>query len=299
MDDYIAQTIGPLDGKEARFRYLLRRLRRTIHTVMDNVAGELMDSDFVPLSFELDFGEKGDLPAITIQEAGNTLSVSGKVDRVDGWLDGDRLYLRVVDYKTGKKSFDLADVCHGLNVQMLLYLFTLEREGKALYGRDIIPAGVLYLPARDVILRMDRGATPEQLRKAVDRELRRSGLLLGDTRVLAAMEHTALEEPRYLPLSLDRSHNITRGIASAEQLGKLGRYVDSLLHQIAQEVGAGNIDADPCWRGEADNACTYCAFASACHFTEGQGRDRADYIRPVGQEAFWQFVEEHSKEARP
>ncbi len=299
VDDYIAQTIGPLEGKEARFRYLLRRLRRTIHTVMDNVAGELADSDFVPLSFELEFGEKGDLPAITIQEAGDTLSVSGKVDRVDGWLDGDRLYLRVVDYKTGKKSFDLADLCHGLNVQMLLYLFALEREGKALYGRDIIPAGVLYLPARDVILRMDRGATPEQLRKAVDKELRRSGLLLGDTRVLTAMEHTALEEPRYLPLSLDRSHNITRGIASAEQLGKLSRYVDNLLHRIAREMGEGNIDADPCWRGEADNACTYCEFASACHFVDGRDRDHLEYIRPVKPETFWQFVDENTEEEMP
>ena len=133
----------------------------------------------------------------------------------------------------------------------------------------------------------------------MDQELRRSGLLLGDARVLTAMEHTALESPCYLPLALDREHNITRGVASAEQLGKLSRYVDNLLRQIARELGEGNIDADPCWRGEADNACTYCAFASACHFTEGQGRDRADYIRPVRQEAFWQFVEEHSKEARP
>ena len=299
IDDYIARTIGALEGREARFRYLLRRLRRTIHTVMDNVAGELMDSDFVPLSFELSFGEKGDLPAITIREAGDTLSVSGKVDRVDGWLDGEKLYLRVVDYKTGKKSFDLADLCHGLNVQMLLYLFTLEREGRALYGKDIIPAGVLYLPARDVMLRMDRGTTPEQLKKAVDRELRRSGLLLGDARVLTAMEHGALECPRYLPLSLDRSHNITRGIASAAQLGKLSRYVDNLLHQIAREMGEGNIDADPCWRGEGDNACTYCEFASACHFTDGQDRDHLDYIRPVTPEEFWQLVDENTKEDAP
>lgn len=296
IDDYIAQTIGPLEGREARFRYLLRRLRRTVHTVMDNVAGELMDSDFVPLSFELGFGEKGELPAVTIQEAGDTLTVSGKVDRVDGWLDGDKLYLRVVDYKTGKKSFDLADLCHGLNVQMLLYLFALEREGKALYGRDILPAGVLYLPARDVILHMDRGVTPEQLRKAVDKELRRSGLLLGDARVLTAMERTALEEPRYLPLALDRSHNITRGVASAEQLGKLSRYVDQLLHQITRELGAGNIDADPCYRGEGDNACTYCEFASACHFVDGQDRDHLEYIRPVKPEEFWRFIDRSMEE---
>ena len=299
VDDYIAQTIGPLDGREARFRYLLRRIRRTVHMVMGNVAGELMDSDFTPMSFELEFGEKGELPAITIREAGETLSVSGKVDRVDGWLDGEKLYLRVVDYKTGKKSFDLADLCHGLNVQMLLYLFALEREGKKLYGRDVIPAGVLYLPARDVILRMDRGTTPEQLRRAVDKELRRSGLLLGDARVLTAMEHTALEEPRYLPLALDREHNITKGIASAEQLGKLSRYVDSLLRRIAREMGQGNIDADPCWRGEADNACTYCEFASACHFTDGRDQDHLEYIRPVKAEEFWQFVDESTKEGKP
>ena len=299
MDEYIARTIGSMEGKEPRFRYLLRRLRRTIHTVMDNVAGELVDSDFVPISFELAFGENGDLPAITIQEAGETLSVSGKVDRVDGWLDGEKLYLRVIDYKTGKKSFDLADLCHGLNVQMLLYLFALEREGRTLYGRDILPAGVLYLPARDVILHMDRGATPEQLRKAVDKELRRSGLLLGDSRVLTAMEHTALEEPRYLPLSLDRSHNITRGIASAEQLGKLSRYVDRLLHQIARELGEGNIDADPCYRGEGDNACTYCEFASACHFVDGQDRDHLEYIRPVKPDTFWKMIDDSTEEETP
>lgn len=296
MDQYIAATMGDVDTKAARFRYLLGRLRRTACTIMENVAGELAASEFVPLSFELEFGPEGALPAITIQEPGATLSVSGKVDRVDGWVKDGKLYLRVVDYKTGKKAFDLADLKHGLNVQMLLYLFLLEREGKSLYGYDIIPAGVLYLPARDVILRMDRGTTAEQLQKAVDKELRRSGLLLGDATVLTAMERTALEEPRYLPLSLDRSHNITRGIASAEQLGKLSRYLDRLLHEITREIRDGNIDADPCCHSENDSACTYCEFASACHFVDGQDSDHLDYIRPVKPEEFWAFVEEETGE---
>ena len=65
-----------------------------------------------------------------------TLSVTGKVDRVDGWLKNGKLYLRVVDYKTGKKAFDLADVRYGLGIQMLLYLFALQR-----YGGSAVPAG--------------------------------------------------------------------------------------------------------------------------------------------------------------
>ena len=292
MDDYIAAAVGQLQEGEARLRYLLRRLRGTVDTVVANVAEELRSSSFVPLALELSFREGGTLPAITIREAGTTLSVSGVVDRVDGWLEDNRLYIRVVDYKTGKKSFDLADIRHGLNLQMLLYLFALEREGRQLFGYDIVPAGVLYLPARDVILNMDRWADDASLKKAMDKELRRSGLLLGEPEVLQAMEHTALTEPRYLPLALDRSRSITKGVATAAELGKLSRYVDLLLHEIAREISGGTIDADPCSRGESDNACTYCEFAPACHFAEGRGTDHYNYIRPVRPEEFWRGVDE-------
>ena len=113
---------------------------------------------------------------------------------------------------------------------------------------------------------------------------------------LTAMEHTALESPRYLPLSLDRSHNITRGIASAAQLGKLSRYVDNLLHQIAREVRDGNIDADPCCRSEDDSFCKYCDWADACHFQDGRDGDHLHYILPVKPEDFWRQVEEETGE---
>ena len=93
----------------------------------EDMAGELAQSDFSPVAFELGFGGKdGQLPAVTITEGDQRLSVSGKVDRVDGWLHDGRLYLRVVDYKTGKKSFDLSDLRYGLGIQMLLYLFALR-----------------------------------------------------------------------------------------------------------------------------------------------------------------------------
>ena len=83
---------------------------------------------------------------------GVTVSLSGFVDRVDGWSDKGRLYLRVVDYKTGRKSFDLTDVWNGLGLQMLIYLFTLKEKGKEKFGADtIVPAGVLYFPARDAV----------------------------------------------------------------------------------------------------------------------------------------------------
>jgi ATP-dependent helicase/nuclease subunit B len=115
----------------------------------------------------------------------------GFVDRVDGWVKDGKLYLRVVDYKTGKKTLDLTEIWNGIGLQMLLYLFTLERKGISLYNICIVPAGVLYLPARDVVVQGSRGMSEEERRRAVDQELRRRGLLLDDPEVLGAMEVAA------------------------------------------------------------------------------------------------------------
>ena len=290
VDRYAKECIDRFEAKSARFRYLFSRLRSSAYAMIENIADELASSDFEPMAFELGFGGGGELPAITIHEGDTTLSVSGKVDRVDGWLHEDKLYLRVVDYKTGKKSFDLTDIRYGLGIQMLLYLFTLAEKGEAYFGKEIVPAGVLYMPARDVILRMERGASEEKLRDSMRKELRRSGMVLSEASVLRAMEHSALEKPQYLPLQINKEGGISGGIATAEQLGRLGRYVDRLLHQIAAELQQGNVDADPCSHGPQDSACTYCEFASACYFEDGHGQDRTRYLKKTENDEFWQHV---------
>lgn len=298
VDLYAKTCIDRFQEKSARFRYLFGRLRSAAYTMIENIAQELAASDFVPIEFELGFGGDGALPAITIREGETMLSLSGKVDRVDGWLHKDKLYLRVVDYKTGKKSFDLTDLRYGLGIQMLLYLFALSsKEGEKHFGHEIVPAGVLYLPARDVILRADRDITPEALRSAMEKELRRSGMVLSEPEVLHAMEHSALESPCYLPIHVNKAGDISGGLATATQLGKLGHYVDQLLHQIARELEEGNIDADPCSHGPNDSVCRYCEFASACYFEEGRGKDRTRYLKKTEPEEFWQYVDRVGEEA--
>lgn len=291
MDEYVQKELPNLQDRTARFRYLFSRLRTTAYAVVEETARELAESDFVPIEFELSFGDKGALPAVTVSEPDGELRVNGKVDRVDGWLKGDRLYLRVVDYKTGKKSFDLAEVRMGLDIQMLLYLFTLQHQGSGYFGREVVPAGVLYLPARDEILAQERNVTPEKLAQERAKALRRSGLVLNEPEVLQAMEHDALTEPKYLPLRVDREGNLSGGIATAAQLGRLGNYVEWLLHDIAAEVRDGVIDADPCCHDESDSVCRFCDWAGACHFEDGRGGDRLRYIQKVTTAEFWQEID--------
>ena len=297
LEKYSEEQLGGCREKSARFRYLFSRLRTTAYAIVENVADELSQSDFVPLEFELGFGGRdGQLPAITIREGESTLAVTGKVDRVDGWLRDGKLYIRVVDYKTGKKSFDLTDLRYGLGVQMLLYLFALEGEGERYFGHPVVPAGVLYTPARDVILRTERGVTEEKIRAALDKELRRSGMVLAEPEVLQAMEHSALEKPCFLPIEVKKGGTITGGLASAAQLGKLGQYVERLLHEITDELSSGNINADPCSRSPQESSCDWCEYASACCFEEG--RDRRRMMKKVRDSEFWRFIEQETEEVR-
>ena len=291
IDEYVQKELRNFQNRNARFRYLFARLRDTAYAVIDQAAEELRRSDFVPLAFELSFGDGKDLPAVVVSEPDGELRVGGKVDRVDGWLKDGKLYLRVVDYKSGKKSFDLSAVRMGLDIQMLLYLFTLQKTGATRFGAQIEPAGVLYLPARDDILSAQRNISPEKLQAEREKQLRRSGLLLAEPQVLQAMEHEALTEPRYLPLRVNKSGDLSGSLASAAQLGKLGRYVETLLRDIAGEVRRGVIDADPCCRTEEDSPCRCCEWAPACHFQDGRDGDHLTYILPVKPEEFWQEIE--------
>lgn len=295
VDRYVQEELGGLENETPRFRYLFRRLLKSVYAVVENVTEELSRSDFKPIAFELGFGAGKDLPPVEFTQNGVTVSVSGFVDRVDGWEKDGRLYLRVVDYKTGRKSFDLTDVWNGLGLQMLLYLFTLGREGGPLFdGKELVPAGVLYLPARDAVIAGSRTMTEEERRGAVDRELRRKGLVLDDPAVLEAMEHPDGEGIRFLPVKVAAKTGAISGpaLVSAERLGRLDQHIRRVLDEIGTELAAGTITADPFWKGPEQNACRYCDFAAACHFEPGRGTDQRRWLPKVKPEQFWEQVGE-------
>ena len=293
VDRYVAEELGGLEEQTPRFQYLFRRLLRSVYLVVENVAEELEASSFTPISFELGFGEKGDLPPVELTAHGVTLSISGFVDRVDGWMRGDKLYLRVVDYKTGRKTFDLTEIWNGIGLQMLLYLFALERKGKSLYGEDVVPAGVLYLPAREPMIAGSRSMPEEQRRRAVDQALRRRGLLINDPEVLSAMEKQAESGMRFLPVKLSARTGAITGdsLVSAEQMGRLGTHIQKMLDEICRELASGSISADPFWRGPERNACLYCDYAAACHFEEGRGGDIKRWLPTVSNQEFWSKID--------
>jgi len=295
VTEYVNTQLGGMEHQTPRFRYLFRRLQTGVRAVVDNVVEELRASDFQPILFELGFGTGQELPPIQVRGNGVTLRVSGFVDRVDGWEKDGRLYLRVVDYKTGRKSFDLTEVWNGLGLQMLLYLFALEEKGELILGSRPTPAGVLYLPARDAMISGSRTMEESQRQALLDKELVRRGLVLADEDVIEAMEHGE-SGMRFLPLKISARTGAISGdaLVTAEKLGRLRRHTQKILEDICGEIAAGNIDADPFWRGPTKNACQYCDYIQVCQFEEG--RDRRRWAPTVSPSAFWDKLTDSDEE---
>ncbi len=287
-DLYIEEKLGGFEDKSPRFVYLFDRLRPCVRHVVADMVRELSRSDFTPLDFELGLGKDGELPPVRLYDGKNELYINGVADRVDGLMRDGKLYLRVIDYKTGKKTFSLADIWYGMGMQMLLYLFTLEQAGAERYGAEIVPAGVLYIPARDELISAGGDLSDEELSAAKAKTHRRSGLILDDSDIIDAMENS--ECPEYIPVSFKRDGSMSSDcLADAEQFKALRAHVDKRLLELSENLSGGKIEASPYYKGEADNACLYCPYLSVCRFDEKL--DSRRYLSKLKPREFWDRLE--------
>ena len=282
-DAYIKSHFSQIESE--RIAYLFRRNDKELMMVVEELWNELQLSSFVPVDFEVAFGDQEQLPAITIPATLMNASLRGFVDRVDAWQEEGRNYFRVVDYKTGRKDFDYCDVFNGLGLQMLLYLFTLQKKGESLLGKNPIPAGVQYFPARVPILSADGSLTDEEVTAKRQAEWKRKGLILDDDDVLYAMENS--DTPTRLSCRRQKDGTVTGDIASRAQFKQLNDYVFRLLGKMVDDIASGNVAPNPYTRGSSHNACSFCPYGTICHSSTVEGRRN---YKSMTAQRFWDEI---------
>ena len=257
ITSYIAELLPDQEDKRnVRLIHLITRLKTLSLLIINDLLVEFADSSFVPKFFELPIGTK-DAPSITISlKNGTRLSLNGIIDRVDVYRSGDDIYIRVVDYKTGDKTFSISDIAEGKNLQLLLYIFALSGNkvmAKQLNG-NIKPAGITYLSAVPSKVKANRYDDDTNTKNAAIAEIKRSGLIIDDEKVLTAISHTS--QNRYL-----MSSSRKRSTVSQEEFNSLFNQVRDILTEIGNEIVSGNANAIP---KENSDACKYCSYASIC-----------------------------------
>lgn len=286
---YTQTRFSAIDSE--RISYLFRRNNQELMLVIEELWKELQESSFIPVDFEVSFGDDAQLDPIQIPNAMMPAQLRGFVDRVDAWQEDGRNYYRIVDYKTGKKDFDYCDVLNGIGLQMLLYLFALQEQGEKILGNNPIPAAVQYFPARVPILSVDSEITDDEA-SAERRSLwKRKGLILGDEDVVYALENS--DNPVRLSCKRKKDGSLSGDIATKEQFKLLNRYVFHLLRNMVADITQGNVEANPYTRGNSHNACRFCPYGSVCHSATVDGRRN---YKAISSQQFWDQIEKEMKE---
>lgn len=250
-DEFIEEYLESVDGfksvETARTRFLISRVSRSLKEVVFRIAKEFAQSDFEPVACEMLIGRDG-IPLKFPFENGE-VNINGSIDRVDEYNG----YIRIIDYKTGSKSFKLPDILFGLNLQMFLYLYAVTR------GRNIPDtnaAGVLYMPSK---------------RDLNGNGMAMNGLLSLDSDLYYAMDKTG--EGEFIPkLRLNKDgtpSKLNRSYIEAEKFSEIFDYIEKIMAKTGEGILSGDVSVSPL-DGRESEACAYCDFASVCGFENGE-----------------------------
>ena len=261
LNSYIENYFGGSEAKQKSFLYKLSVLSQNVFILLKHLITELSQSKFDVADCELSIGN--DIPSYTVKlPTGENIAVCGNVDRVDIMHSGNETYLRIVDYKTGGKSFKLSDILYGLNLQMLLYLYSIKLKGTEKYG-NIIPSGILYMPATVPVLPASEDMTEEKIESELNKKLRMNGLLLSRAEVIKGMDNS--EKGEYIPVKIKLDEVVPcSSLATLEEFGKIFKKLDMTVRKMGEDLYSGKIQASPA-KGTYD-ACQYCPYDSVCAY---------------------------------
>ena len=280
--EYIAREMGGTEEKSGRFLYQVGLAERSACNMLWHTLMELRQSAFVPVDFELAIHpeEEQDAEGVISLRLPTTLGsvqVRGSVDRVDLFrrFDGT-VFVRVVDYKTGTKTFEMNELTAGLGTQMLIYLFILcDNSRRYVEEGALRPGGVLYHPLSDLVV--ERGQdTAERLK-----QMRMSGILLDDPSVVLAMERES--GGLFVPAKLNKEGQPTGNVVTLRQFDLLRKTVEALLVGMADTLAQGDIAALPLQKGNT-LPCTYCDYRAVC------ARDGEDPVRELTAKSMKQVL---------
>jgi ATP-dependent helicase/nuclease subunit B len=286
----------------ARYEYLIERmyqiLKRTIRTLKSQLAG----GSFTPAHFEMSFSKVENLEtvniALTEQEK---MKLRGRIDRIDTCEDEEHVYVKVIDYKSGSKKFNLAALYYGLQLQLVVYMnVAAEAEKKNHPEKEIVPAALLYYHVENPMIKEEKDMSPEEVNDRILRELRTTGMVSSDEKVISLLDKGFTDKSLLIPVERkkDGSFTASSNVISREDYEAVSAFVTQKMKQFGREILAGNISVNPC-ETETGTACTYCAYKGVCSFDEKVPGFEIRHFPKLTEDEWMLKIREESKGEKP
>ncbi len=263
LNNYYKSTeIGESYGKTKRFITQYFLLADTVYDILQNIKAEFKESSFKPVGFEYSLSKDGDEPALILKASdGTDIVFTGKIDRIDTYVQDDITYLRIIDYKSGEKKLRLCDLYHGINMQLLIYLFAVTDINAPLNAgkfHSAIPSGAFYMPSIDLAPLIEKRNPDdcEILSQSLS-NYTKSGPLLDNKFLIDAMDNRE-KNPVFIPKS-----SKSLKYFSQEDFDALKKFTMDFVIESSDKIKNGEISPLPLIIG-SDSPCVYCDYTSIC-----------------------------------
>lgn len=253
----------------ARNEYAITRMSRILTRTVLTLQQHLKQGSFQPDDYELSFRFAEDLDSIHVDlSEEEKMHLQGRIDRIDVSEDAEHVYVKVIDYKSGNKKFDLAALYYGLQLQLVVYMnAAMELESRKHPDKEIVPAALLYYHIDDPTIETPVELTQEQINEEILAKLRMNGVVNSDPAVVERLDRFLQDKSKVIPVEKkkDGSFSARSGVLSREEMQLVSSYVDTKIRKIGREILDGKIAANPYEKGN-EEACTYCAYKKVCGF---------------------------------
>ena len=275
----------------ARYAYLAGRVERMTDRTIWALAEQVKRGDFEPAGFEVSFSAVDNLKAMRIAlSPDEELQLRGRIDRMDLCEDDGTLYVKIIDYKSGGTSFDLAALYYGLQLQLVVYLdAALEMEERKNPGKEVVPAGIFYYNIQDPLVEKKEAMTPEEIEQQILRQLRMNGLVNRELEVIRHLDREIETQSDVIPVALKAGliQESRSSVASGKRFEQLKSYVNRKLRTAGRDILEGDTSLKP-YKQSARTACDYCPYHAVCGFdtkTAGYGYRKLKALKP---EEIWE-----------
>ncbi len=253
-----------------RNQYVQRRLNQMFRLSAWMLTCQIGSGEYQPFYYELKFGRYGEIPPVKILlQDGKIVLLEGRIDRVDLYPEQDKVWIRIVDYKTGAKTFQLSDLYNGLEIQLALYAIALLNGWDSKDHRVPQLAGMFFFHLDEPWLEEKNISEPVS-DAALLKEFRLNGVLLKDVDVIQSMDRTlqAGSTSAIIPAGLLKNQMLSAKTTafSSDALRVILQYVQYWLKEKAQEMLQGKCEIRPTNDGKGNTACKYCSYHAICQF---------------------------------
>ena len=253
----------------ARNEYAITRMSRILTRTVLTLQKHLKQGSFQPDDYELSFRFAEDLDSIHVDlSEDEKMHLQGRIDRIDVSEDAEHVYVKVIDYKSGNRKFDLAALYYGLQLQLVVYMnAAMEMESRKHPDKEIVPAALLYYHIDDPTIETPVELTDEQINEQILAKLRMNGVVNSDPEVVERLDRYMQDKSVVIPVEKkkDGSFSARSSVLSREEMQLISSYVDAKIRSIGREILDGKIAANPYEKGN-EEACTYCAYKKVCGF---------------------------------